>query len=493
MSKQPAHISERSSTLISRLLSAGFILGTIAVGWMFVRNVATQQVVQNDAEETDVVSAEAGEITLPHRKVETSALVIEPVAAHKVEHTHTVSGRLAYDEAHHIEVKAPVSGVLLDVFVKPGDQVERGQILAVINSPEIGQARATVLNEEAKRQLIKNQQHRLQEVTANLRSLFEFLDNNVALDEIETQFNDKALAEYRGEIMSAYSERFLANQLAIAARPLAESGSLPAKTLRERENDRHVTSAKFRSVRERTAYDITVRMQQLEASLAEADRQVMIASNHLQTLLGAADTSLETITSASLSKLEVRAPFAGTIESRSLAKLERVEQSDSLFVLANTNSLYVSADLRENDWAAMSISPGQKIMVEAPAIPDRVFEATVHYVGREVQIESNSLPLVATIDNADGVLRPGMFVRVSMPVETPKDVIAVKPVSVLQHENESFVFVAVDSHTFRRVGVSVGAGNEDWVEIKTGLDVGQSVVADGAFLLKSELLLAGEN
>jgi len=140
----------------------------------------------------------------------------------------------------------------------------------------------------------------------------------------------------------------------------------------------------------------------------------------------------------------------------------------------------------------MSIQPGQAISVEAPAIPGRTFSAVVHYVGREVAIESNSLPLIATIDNSDGVLRPGMFVRVSMSVESPVEVIAVKPVSVLQHENELFVFVEVDDHTFRRVGVTVGAGNEDWLEVKEGLDVGQPVIAEGAFLLKSELLLAGE-
>ena len=462
----------------------------IAGGWLFVKYTSTNDTIE--VETVKAPSAALGEITLPDRKVAKAAFVIEPVSVRRIEHNHIVSGRLAYDEAHHIEVKAPVSGVLLDVLVKPGDNVDGGQVLAIINSPEIGQARATVLNEEAKRLSIQKQMDRLQEVTLNLTSLFGFLDNNVALDEIETQFNDKSLGDYRGEIMSAYSERFLAGQLAVAARPLAESGSLPARTLRERENDRHVTNAKFRSVRERTAYDVTVRKQQLEASKADADRQVMIALNHLQTLLGSADTSLENVTSASLSKLEVRAPFAGTIESRSLAKLERVSQSDSLFVLANTKSLYVSADLRENDWAVMSIQPGQAISVEAPAIPGRTFSAVVHYVGREVAIESNSLPLIATIDNSDGVLRPGMFVRVSMSVESPVEVIAVKPVSVLQHENELFVFVEVDDHTFRRVGVTVGAGNEDWLEVKEGLDVGQPVIAEGAFLLKSELLLAGE-
>jgi len=190
--------------------------------------------------------------------------------------------------------------------------------------------------------------------------------------------------------------------------------------------------------------------------------------------------------------MEVRAPFAGTVEARFFARRERVEQSNSMFVLANTDSLYVSADIRENEWAAMAIKPGQDVTVVAPAIPGRSFTAKVHYIGREVAVESNSLPLVATISNEDGLLRPGMFVRVSLPVAQSDDVVAVRTESVMQHENEKFVFVSLDDQTFRRVDVQTGVNNEEWVEIKEGLQAGEPVVASGAFLLKSELLLAGE-
>ena len=62
----------------------------------------------------------------------------------------------------------------------------------------------------------------------------------------------------------------------------------------------------------------------------------------------------------------------------------------------------------------------------------------------------------------------------------------------MQHENEKFVFVSLGDETFRRVDVQTGVHNEEWVEITEGLNEGEAVVAGGAFLLKSELLLAGE-
>lgn len=243
----------RASAMLSRLLSFLFIAAVVGGGYFVVRRTTeTPSTTEQPDADTNMAASEAAseELTLPAAKVAEAHFATEPVKFQQVAHIHTVSGRLAYDEARHIEVKSPVSGVLVDVLVKPGDQVSEGQVLAYVNSPEIGQARATVLNETAREQIVVKKMERLQEVTTNLRSLFQQLDNNVALDAIEKQYNDKSLGTYREQIMAAYSQRLLANHLAEAARPLSESGSLPLKTLRERENDRHLANARFRSVRE---------------------------------------------------------------------------------------------------------------------------------------------------------------------------------------------------------------------------------------------------
>jgi cobalt-zinc-cadmium efflux system membrane fusion protein len=491
MTTQMTPAKPRIRSNFSKLLPVVFVVGIVAGGWFVVQRLGTDD---SSSEEVaaDIAESFEPELVLSDAKVAKAGFKTTTAGMRKIADVRTVSGRLTYDEARHIEVTAPVSGVLTDVLVKPGDSVQEGQLLAVVNSPEIGRARAAVLNERAKYAVVRRHIERLQEVTDNLRILFALLDRNTPLDDIEKQFNDKSLGEYREEIMGTYSERYLANQLAAAGQTLSDSGSMSLRTVRERDNNRHVAEAKFRSARETTAYNIGIRMQQLQADESDAQRQVMIAQNHLSTLLGFTEEETETVDSESLSRMEVRAVFAGTIESRTYAKQERVQQGDSLFVLANTESLYVSADIRENEWAAMSVRSGQKLEVHAPAIPGRTFVANVHYVGREVEVASNSLPLVATISNADGLLRPGMFVRVAIPVGESDNVVAVPSAAVMQHENEQFVFVSVNEDTFRRVDVQTGVSNEQWVEISDGLKAGDQVVDGQAFLLKSELLLAGE-
>ena len=90
-------------------------------------------------------------------------------------------------------------------------------------------------------------------------------------------------------------------------------------------------------------------------------------------------------------------------------------------------------------------------------------------------------------------MRPGLFVRVSVPVGVRTDVLTVPTQAVLQHDGKSFVFVAQNENQFRRVDVQTGDYGEERIEIVTGLKAGEQVVTSGAFILKSELLLEGED
>ena len=119
-------------------------------------------------------------------------------------------------------------------------------------------------------------------------------------------------------------------------------------------------------------------------------------------------------------------------------------------------------------------------------------KAKVVYIGREVSGQSHALPLFAEIDNSAGHLRPGMFVRVKVPVGQPQDVLAVSPDSLMKHEGKTFVFAEEGTGRYERLDVATGMETPEWVEVKHGLKPGQKIVDKGAFLLKSELLLEEE-
>lgn len=440
-----------------------------------------------DASPTDL-------LVLPEGKL--NAATFESIAAQSqlVQHLHSVPGRLRYDQSKHIDVKAPMDGILAELSVTPGDHIETGDLIAVVRSPEVGQARAEILRVKKQRDIAQQILQRELTVAKNLQQVSTMLDQGKSCKVIEAQFSDLALGAYRQEILSAYSSMQLAESLLANVQPLVASGAIAGRTIREREAARQLAETSFRTARDQAAFAIEQSTMKAEADVAEANRQLNLAWQSLETLLGYKENkdTANLSNEDALSRLEVRAPFAGSVESRGFATNERVSRGDSLVVLANTDSLSVEASIRESDWSAVTLQPGAEVSVLVPALEDRIFIARVRYVGREVQADTNSVPLVAEIENSGGLLRPGMFVRVTVPIGEAREALSIKPESVLQHESEQFVFVALDDGVFKRVDISIGQVSGDWAEVTEGLTRGQQVVTTGAFLLKSELLLQGE-
>ncbi|HTN02914.1 MAG TPA: efflux RND transporter periplasmic adaptor subunit, partial [Planctomycetaceae bacterium] len=194
----------------------------------------------------------------------------------------------------------------------------------------------------------------------------------------------------------------------------------------------------------------------------------------------------------SLSTWPLAAPMSGTVEEVPIAPLERVKQGDDLMLVADTTHLYVQADIREKDWGAIHVAQGQMIEVQSPALAGRRLEAKVSYMGRSVIVESRAVPLIAEIDNPDGLLRPGMFVRVALPEAKPREVVAIPEGAVVSHEGRVMVFVAAGEREFEAREIKTGIQEGGTVEVVAGLQPGEKVVMEGAFVLKSELLLEPE-
>ncbi|TWT50756.1 Cobalt-zinc-cadmium resistance protein CzcB [Rubripirellula amarantea] len=470
-----------------------FVMLVLASGWLAVHQINTGGVSESDeqvAEDPTIPDS----LTLPQGKLVAGRFETVPAQMQAVEHVHTIPGRIRYDETKHVDVKAPMDGILSEVLVTPGEEVQAGQLIAVIRSPEIGQARAEVLKRQKEREIAQQVLERELAISKNLEQMSLMIEDQQSVEEIESAFSNRALGSYRQGILSSYARMRLASELLEKIQPLADSGSVSGRSIRERQAERQLAETEFRTARDQAAFQADQARIHAEANLSEADRQLNLAWQSVEMLLGYREdkSTVNLGNEKALARLEVRAPFSGSVESRAFANNERVSRGDSLLVLANTDSLYVAANIREGDWSAVSLSRGTLISVMVPALDNRVFEARVHYFGREVQSNTNSIPLIAKIENDEGLLRPGMFVRVTIPIGKARQSLSIKPESVVQHENQSFVFVDESDGTFKRVDVSTGHASDDWVEVTQGLEPGQLVVTHGAFLLKSELLLQGE-
>ena len=97
----------------------------------------------------------------------------------------------------------------------------------------------------------------------------------------------------------------------------------------------------------------------------------------------------------------------------------------------------------------------------------------------ELDPDTRTLPVWLAVDNPDGKLRAGMFVKAAVLLAKNSDVLTVPKAAVLEEGGEKFVFVRTGD-TFNRVDVQTGAEDDRFVEIKDGLVPGDAVVIQGS-------------
>ncbi len=301
------------------------------------------------------------------------------------------------------------------------------------------------------------------------------------------------LGKYRVAILEAYSRHRLAEALSDDMTKLTSTGAIAGRTAKQRQSEKESALAALETELEQASYAAEKECAAAKVTRDDAARRLTISEHHLSALLGHEDDSLAVRQPQDLSVVEVQAAFDGTIESKMYSVSERVEQGAALFTLADTSTLWAAADIRERDWQALQLTEGRSLQLTTPALPGQQLTGTVYYVGREVDPQTNAVPLVASVKNTSGLLRPGQFVRVELPICEPRNVLAVPDAAIVEHDSQAFVFVVEGEGQYRRVDVTTGIREKDWVEIIAGLNPGDRIVTRGAFYLKSELLLQGED
>lgn len=474
------------------------IIGVLGVG---VASVAGYQALRpphrGERPEPQAMKADSpiepkSRVSLTESKWAAAQIVVAPIERRTLQPTRTVSGRIDYNGTRHVAVKSPFDGVVRKMAVLVGASVEEGQVLTVIESPELGERRADVLQQQADLELARRERDWWRELETNLDELLARLKRPQEIAALEQDFAEKPLGDYRRDIFSAYAKYRTAETINANLKGLTE-GSVSTRTVLEQRAARDAASADFQATSEQVAFDSKQKLGKAVAAFDDAARRLTVAKERLTWLTGhSADAPHDPIKEESLSIWPVKAPFAATVEEVMLATSERVRQGDAIVLLADTTCMWVQADIREKDWSALSLSAGQTIQVQTPALPGKTLDATIAFVGRTVNSETRAVPIVADIRNDDNLLKPGLFVRVLLPDGLQRETLAIPDSALVRHEGRTFVFVEVGPRDFEARDVVVGLSIDPWVAITSGLNAGDRIATSGTFVLKSELLLEPE-
>lgn len=179
---------------------------------------------------------------------------------------------------------------------------------------------------------------------------------------------------------------------------------------------------------------------------------------------------------AKLAKTELRAPFAGRLGLRNFSVGDYVREGAELVALEDVSQMKV--DLRLPERYLGQLRPGQSLEVEFDAYPGRRFRAALEAI--DVQVDANGRSVVARgrMPNADGLLRTGMFAKVSLTLSERADAVMVPEEALVPSGEQQFVYRIEDGKAMR-VRVRTGLRRDGKVEIVEGLSGGDQVVVAG--------------
>ena len=185
----------------------------------------------------------------------------------------------------------------------------------------------------------------------------------------------------------------------------------------------------------------------------------------------------------SLSNYSIAAPISGVVTARSASVGGLAGEGMPLFEIADLSQLWVDLHIFGAD--AQHIQPGVPVTVTRMS-DDKTVETVLERVLPGMATASQSTVARATLDNADGLWRPGAAVKARITVaQQPVELMV--PLSALQSmSGGEVVFVRVGD-AYQAQPVELGQRDGQRVEILSGLDTGDQVVVRESYLIKADI------
>ncbi len=181
----------------------------------------------------------------------------------------------------------------------------------------------------------------------------------------------------------------------------------------------------------------------------------------------------------------VSSPIGGYVKQCLVKEGDYVAVGQPLVVVTRTRRLQLRAEVSERHYAALRQVHSAHFRTSADSAWHRLEDFHGHLLsyGKSTGEDSFYVPLTFEFDNR-GDLLPGSYAEVCL-LTAPREGVVSVPVSALtEEEGVTFVYVRTDEECYRKKEVKTGMDNGIRVEIRSGLEAGEQVVAEGAVHVK---------
>jgi len=220
----------------------------------------------------------------------------------------------------------------------------------------------------------------------------------------------------------------------------------------------------------------------------------------IQAILQAARERLRLwdITEAQIKKIEesrkpiktltIHSPVEGYIIQKSALQGARVMSGEKLFDLADLSTVWVIADIYEDEIPLIKVGDNAKINLSY--FPEKEFYSKIDFIYPSLSEETRTIKVRFILPNPGGQLKPSMYTNVQVKIDRGVK-LAIPTEAVIDTGERQIVYVDRGEGNFEPREVKTGVKAGSWVEVIRGLKPGEKIVAAANFLIDSEAKLKG--
>lgn len=413
---------------------------------------AAKTVDEHGDEGGEHAEGEGREVKLSPESLLAAKLEIESVTERSAVAPLRTTGAVEPNAEQTQQVTPLVSGRVERVHAVVGDCVKAGSTLAVISSPDVAEMAGKLREAETRLTLAKRNVERVRR------------------------------AENRAGVLSAKARLDEAEASLRRTRRLVDLGVGAGKDL---------IAAETMFVTAKAEYDyqsniaVNREVQEAQAEVETATTEVGHLRESIRSLGGGEGSNISQVT--------LRAPNSGRVTERLVNVGAGVAAGSPMFTIGNLSSMWVIARVPESQVGLLRTgSPAEVQTPEPGAAP---ISGRVNYIDPALDEATRTARVRVEVPNPGERLKAGMFVQIDFQGAAgsgaPAERELVVPASAVQRIGErTVVFVPVEDEegAFEVRDIEVGGEINGYRRVLSGLEVGEKVVANGSFTLKTQLM-----
>jgi len=396
-----------------------------------------------------------------------------------------LNGEIGLNEKRVTHIVPRVDAMVTFVGKDLGDSVQRNDLLAILESRELADAKIAYLDGLKRAEPVRLDFERERLLYNNTLKMLDILDQDRSLDERYAEINKLALGDSRSTVVPAFSRLVRAKSVYEREKSLYEKKiSSKSEYLLAMEEFKSA-EAKYLSLREKVVYEGNLAL--LDKKRRHEMAQLNVQTNAQKLLaLGLGRKEIDRLPSLPpnlFTRYELRSQISGQVIQKHLAVGEAVKRDADVFILADLAEVWVNIAIPESDLKLVEI--GQDIRVQSDNLGLSATGKLI-YLGSLINPKTRSVTGRLVIPNANRKWRPGMYVTVDLIREARPVPIGV-PLSAVQTLRDWSV-VFINKGTFYEARPLVlGQSDGENVAVVKGLSPGDRYVVSNSFAIKAEI------